>query len=76
MATALVNMKYYLLNAPLAARVCTATSNSQVSRELTTNLFEHRSVIEYVAAHCAERRLQQGQWLCRLNESAIASQLV
>jgi hypothetical protein len=33
MASALVNMKYYLLNAPLAARVCTATSNSQVSRE-------------------------------------------
>jgi hypothetical protein len=40
MATALVNMKYYLLNAPLAVRVCTATSNSQVSRESTTNLFE------------------------------------
>lgn len=38
MATALVNMKYYLLNAPLAVRVCTATSNSQVSRGFTTNL--------------------------------------
>lgn len=35
MATALGNMKFYLLNAPLAARVCTATSNSQVGGATT-----------------------------------------